>query len=254
MAVEMEVNAQLGEFTVRKNRLKSLQRSVPRDARLHGGARRDAGRARRRSETRSKRATGARAGERGGEHVDKAVAGDGGGGPTRSDDSADDEATPPTTTKTTMVVHCAEVRRSKHRLWMRLVGLRHDVQLWDRDRRAPQSVRAPYQPLFTNAQIAAGLDWRRRAVRRRRPAAAGAVGLSRGRAVDRRAPRPRGRRPRGGYLAGVELFMPLTTVDGTRWRGSRIRKAARGPRRAAGADRSWGFERRQKRIRRRGDG
>ena len=28
MAVEMEVNAQLGEFTVRKNRLKSLQRSV----------------------------------------------------------------------------------------------------------------------------------------------------------------------------------------------------------------------------------
>ena len=28
LAVEMEVNAQLGEFTVRKNRLKSLQRSV----------------------------------------------------------------------------------------------------------------------------------------------------------------------------------------------------------------------------------
>ena len=41
---------------------------------------------------------------------------------------------------------------------MRLVGLRHDVQLWDQDRRRPSNpFNRRYQPLLTSAQIAAGL-------------------------------------------------------------------------------------------------
>ena len=51
-----------------------------------------------------------------------------------------------------------KVKRTEHRLWTRLVGLRHDVQLWDHDRRCPTNpFNRRYQPLFSAAQIAAGL-------------------------------------------------------------------------------------------------
>ncbi len=30
-------------------------------------------------------------------------------------------------------VHCAEVRHTEHRMWVRLVGRRHDLQLWAPD-------------------------------------------------------------------------------------------------------------------------
>ena len=212
MAVEMEVNAQLGEFTVRKNRLKSLQRSVREmpdftaalgaTLAAHGAA-----------EKRSKRANRRAGGERGGEHVDKAVAGAAAAAAAALDDSDDDDSDGDDDAGE-MVVHCAEVRRSKHRLWMRLVGLRHDVQLWDRDRRAPQNPFArPYAPLFTNAQIAAGLAGAAGAVSVA-AAAAGAAGL---RAAERWISErldPVVAGPAAEYLQGVELFMPLTTVDG----------------------------------------
>ena len=31
---------------------------------------------------------------------------------------------------------CAEVQRSEHRRWLRLLGTRHDVQIWTPDERA----------------------------------------------------------------------------------------------------------------------
>ena len=141
-----------------------------------------------------------------------------------------------------MVVHCAEVRRSKHRLWMRLVGLRHDVQLWDRDRRAPQNPFArPYAPLFTNAQIAAGLAGAAGAVSVA-AAAAGAAGL---RAAERWISErldPVVAGPAAEYLQGVELFMPLTTVDGPVARLAGFAKLPEDPGGGGAGDRSWGFE------------
>ena len=137
-------------------------------------------------------------------------------------------------------MHCAEVRRSKHRLWMRLVGLRHDVQLWDRDRRAPQNpfVR-PYAPLFTNAQIAAGLAGAAGAVSSA-VAAAGAAGL-RGaeRWISERLD-PVVAGPAAEYLQGVELFMPLATVDGPVARLAGFAKLPEDP--GGAGDRAWGFE------------
>ena len=37
---------------------------------------------------------------------------------------------------------CAEVQRSQHRRWMRMLGARHDVQIWGPDERAPPPPRA----------------------------------------------------------------------------------------------------------------
>lgn len=37
---------------------------------------------------------------------------------------------------------CAEVKRSRNRRWMRLLGLQHDVQIWSPDDRAPNPPRA----------------------------------------------------------------------------------------------------------------
>ena len=37
---------------------------------------------------------------------------------------------------------CAEVKRSQNRRWMRLLGLRHDVQIWNPDDRTPTPPRA----------------------------------------------------------------------------------------------------------------
>jgi hypothetical protein len=236
MAVEMEVNAQLGEFTVRKNRLKSLQRSVREmpdftaalgaTLAAHGAA-----------EKRSKRANRRAGGDRGGDRVDKAVAG-AATAAAALDDSDDDDSDDDDAGE--IVVHCAEVRRSKHRLWMRLVGLRHDVQLWDRDRRAPQNpfVR-PYAPLFTNAQIAAGLAGAAGAVSSA-VAAAGAAGL-RGaeRWISERLD-PVVAGPAAEYLQGVELFMPLATVDGPVARLAGFAKLPEDP--GGAGDKAWGFE------------
>ena len=211
MAVEMEVNAQLGEFTVRKNRLKSLQRSVLEmpdfNAALgatlaaHAGDRHAS----------SLVATGGRGrrhvGAGRGSELDDTGGVDGGGADDESDASDDDE-------DDELVVHCAEVRRTEHRLWMRLVGLRHDVQLWDRDLRAPSNpFNRRYQPLFTNAQIAAGLAGAAGAVSSL-AAAVGAVGLAAGERwiAERHDPVVAG--PAAGYLAGVELYLPVAQVRG----------------------------------------
>jgi hypothetical protein len=231
------VNAQLGEFTVRKNRLKSLQRSVREmpdftaalgaTLAAHGAA-----------EKRSKRANRRAGGDRGGDRVDKAVAGAATAAAALDDDSDDDDSDDDDAGE--IVVHCAEVRRSKHRLWMRLVGLRHDVQLWDRDRRAPQNpfVR-PYAPLFTNAQIAAGLAGAAGAVSSA-VAAAGAAGL-RGaeRWISERLD-PVVAGPAAEYLQGVELFMPLATVDGPVARLAGFAKLPEDP--GGAGDKAWGFE------------
>ena len=172
MAVEMEVNAQLGEFTVRKNRLKSLEYSVREmpdftaalgptlsAASSTGGSgkvavmRDDAGGVASGGggddDDRSR--GGGRGGGRGAEVDGTGGGADGGGAEGDSDSEMEDSGED-------VVVHCAEVKRTEHRLWMRLVGLRHDVQLWDHDRRAPSNpFNRRYQPLFSNAQIAAGL-------------------------------------------------------------------------------------------------
>jgi len=37
---------------------------------------------------------------------------------------------------------CAEVKRSENRLWVRLLGTRHDVQIWSPDERPPRALRA----------------------------------------------------------------------------------------------------------------
>ena len=240
MAVEMEVNAQLGEFTVRKNRLKSLQRSVLEmpdfNAALgatlaaHAGDRHAS----------SLVATGGRGrrhvGAGRGSELDDTGGVDGGGADDESDASDDDE-------DDELVVHCAEVRRTEHRLWMRLVGLRHDVQLWDRDLRAPSNpFNRRYQPLFTNAQIAAGLagaagavsSLRRRRRRRR---------SLRGRAVDRRTTRSRRRGARRGIPRGRGAVPPRGAGSRTHRAPRRIRQTAtRASAAASSADGAWGFE------------
>ena len=178
MAVEMEVNAQLGEFTVRKNRLKSLTpgiREMPDFAAALGATLAAHGA----NEKRVKKLHHRAGGERAGDNLDSAVAATVVQAAINESDSDDSDSDDDDVND--VVVHCAEVRRSKHRLWLRLVGLRHDVQLWDRDRRAPSNpfVR-PYAPLFTNTQIAAGVsgggwrcgqrrrgNWRRRFTGRR---------------------------------------------------------------------------------------
>ena len=34
-------------------------------------------------------------------------------------------------------IQCVEVQNSSHRMWVRLIGLRHDIQLWDVEPRQP---------------------------------------------------------------------------------------------------------------------
>ena len=88
------------------------------------------------------------------------------------------------------------------------------MQLWDRDLRAPSNpFNRRYQPLFTNAQIAAGLAGAAGAVSSL-AAAVGAVGLSEGERwiAERLDPVVAG--PAAGYLAGVELYLPVAQVRG----------------------------------------
>ena len=111
-------------------------------------------------------------------------------------------------------MHCAEVKRTEHRLWMRLVGLRHDVQLWDKDRRAPAlPFNRPYKPLFTDADIAAGLAGAARGVADL-AASVGAVGLAESERWISERLDPVAAGPAAGYLDGVELFLPVQTVKG----------------------------------------
>ena len=231
MAVEMEVNTQLGEFTVRKNRLKALQRSVKDMPDFHAAL----------GATLAAQQSGGDAGGtsfgdprgagRGAEVDDTFFSGsspslgglvsagvDGGGADDDPDgagyDSDGAASRDGSSGVSDVVVHCAEVRRSEHRLWMRLVGLRHDVQLWDADHRAPSCpFNRRYQPLFTNAQIAAGLAGAAGAV----SSLVASVGVA-GLAEDERwiAERldPVAAGPAAGYLAGVELFLPVAKVRG----------------------------------------
>ena len=57
-------------------------------------------------------------------------------------------------------IQCVEVEASTHRLWLRLVGQRHDVQLWDADPRHPT---APFsRPYTASARESADGDAARR--------------------------------------------------------------------------------------------
>ena len=225
MAVEMEINAQLGEFTVRKNRLKALQQSVremPDFIAALGQtllASHIEAKATRASKALAevpveensggenngfRRTDGANAGrgeEAGAEGID-------GGGGDSDNESDDDDGVDG------VVVHCAEVKRTEHRLWMRLVGLRHDVQLWDKETRAPAlPFNRPYKPLFTSADIAAGLAGAARGVADL-AASVGAVGLAESERWISERLDPVVAGPAAGYLDGVELFLPVQTVKG----------------------------------------
>ena len=136
MAVEMEVNTQLGEFTVRKNRLKSLQhgiREMPDFAAALGatlaahGAAEAAHHALSRERAASAVGWAVRLARGGSTHCTTA----------QMDIDSDDSDGSDDDDPNAIVVHCAEVRRSTHRRWLRLVGQRHDVQLWDPDTRLP---------------------------------------------------------------------------------------------------------------------
>ena len=241
MAVEMEVNTQLGEFTVRKNRLKSLQhgiREMPDFAAALGATLAAHGAAEKLSKKRNRRAGG----ERGGNDVSTATAGSTVCTTAQMDIDSDDSDGSDDDDPNAIVVHCAEVRRSKHRLWMRLVGLRHDVQLWDRDRRAPANpfVR-PYASLFTNTQIAAGLAGAAGAVADAVAAVGGAGLRGAERWISERLD-PVVAGPAAEYLAGVELFMPLATIDGPVARLAGFAKILDGEEGGNPADDTWGFD------------
>ena len=52
-------------------------------------------------------------------------------------------------------IQCVEVQASTHRQWLRLVGQRHDVQLWDADSRLPQP---PFE-CKADMSNSTGSDW-----------------------------------------------------------------------------------------------
>ena len=117
-----------------------------------------------------------------------------------------------------------------------------DVQLWDHDRRAPSNpFNRRYQPLFSNAQIAAGLAGAAGAVSGL-AAAMGAAGLAECERwiAERLDPVVAG--PAEGYLAGVDLYLPVATIRGPIARGF----AAPCGWGAAGGGDGWGFEPGQK--------
>ena len=207
--VEMEINAQLGEFTcARTGSGFTEQRSG--DARLHlalgqallashneakstrvEGTRGRSRRGARRRYLPKNRWRQCRTGEEAG-----AEGIDGGGD---SDESDDDGVAG-------VVVHCAEVKRTEHRLWMRLVGLRHDVQLWDKDRRAPalpfNSRISPCLPTRTSRR-ASRAPRARRGPRGVRVPSAWRIG-----AMDLERLDPVAAGPAAGYLDGVDCSFP----------------------------------------------
>ena len=105
------------------------------------------------------------------------------------------------------VVHCAEVRNTEHRKWLRLVGLRHDIEIWDPDPRVPtHNFTRPYA---TNASAGAKVM-----------NVLSVVGLGSGSGLtekerwimDRLEPIIHG--PAAAFLKGVELFLPSETFKG----------------------------------------
>jgi len=169
---DMEINTQLGEFTVRKNRLRHLDariREMPDFIAAIGPVL-------------EKRGIAPSHFQRELYGVDKINIGDSGD-----------------------VVHCAEVQNTEHRTWMRLVGLSHDVQLWDQDPRPPvnEFTRSLVPRVQTNVQALEALG---RTV--------GSGGLD---PCEQWIPLlldPIVRGPGAGYLHGVELFLPNHTIHG----------------------------------------
>jgi hypothetical protein len=169
---DMEINTQLGEFTVRKNRLRHLDariREMPDFIAAIGPVLEKRGIAP--------------------SHFQRELYG---AEKLKIGDSGD-------------VVHCAEVQNTEHRTWMRLVGLSHDVQLWDQDPRPPANefTRSLVPRVQTNVQALEALG---RTV--------GSGGLD---PCEQWIPLlldPIVRGPGAGYLHGVELFLPNHTIHG----------------------------------------
>ena len=168
---DMEINTQLGEFTVRKNRLRHLDAHI-------------------REMPDFVAAMGPVLAKRGIEpsHFQQLSKGE----ELKIGDSGD-------------VIHCAEVKNTEHRTWMRLVGLSHDVQLWDRDPRPPSNEYT--RPLMTQVQTnVQALEILGRAV--------GAGGLEPCEQWITALLDPIVKGPGAGYLHGVELFLPKHTIQG----------------------------------------
>jgi hypothetical protein len=55
-------------------------------------------------------------------------------------------------------VQCAEVKKTQYRNWVRLVGLRHDCLLWERDKRVP-SLPFGYVRKYTLATLLVSEKW-----------------------------------------------------------------------------------------------
>ena len=104
-------------------------------------------------------------------------------------------------------IQCVEVEASTHRLWLRLVGQRHDVQLWDADPRHPT---APFsRPYTASARESADGD----AAPQGRGLRVGprrwrAVDRARARAVPEAVPPGRGALPAGLGPLRPELRLP----------------------------------------------
>eukprot|EP00966_Prymnesium_polylepis_P315084 7280750-Prymnesium_polylepis.1 len=93
-------------------------------------------------------------------------------------------------------IQCVKVVQSSHRTWLRLVGQRHDVQLWDVEPRRPE---APYDRLYMDPGPEAAL------MPNARPRTASrAVGLSEGEMWINAILEPY----RKQYLHHTQLFLP----------------------------------------------
>jgi Ca2+-binding EF-hand superfamily protein len=207
---EMEVNCQLGEFTVRRNRLRPLENSIRelpdfvaaldsvlrerneefKHKLLNDHDDKDEDDSFKRllavSTQKSIIATVSN-------NINKDVDGN---NQQSSDYDASDE-----------VVHCAEVRNTEHRKWLRLVGLRHDVEIWDPDPRVPtHNFTRPYASSDSaGAKVMNVLS---------------VVGIGSGSGLtekerwimERLDPIIHG--PAAAFLKGVELFLPTETFKG----------------------------------------
>ena len=169
---EMEINTQLGEFTVRKNRLGHLEASIREMPDFIA-------------------ALGPVLSKRGIES-------------SHFHELAEEETL--TIGDSGDVVHCAEVQNTEHRKWMRLVGLGHDIQLWDRDPRPPMNeFTRPYVSRVQSSVSAVEALGR----------AVGSGGLEPCEQWIAQLLEPIARGPGAGFLHGVELFLPNHTIHGT---------------------------------------
>jgi len=169
---EMEINTQLGEFTVRKNRLGHLEASIREMPDFIAAL----------GPVLSKRGIESSHFHELAEEETLAIG-----------DSGD-------------VVHCAEVQNTEHRKWMRLVGLGHDIQLWDRDPRPPMNeFTRPYVSRVQSSVSAVEALGR----------AIGSGGLEPCEQWITQLLEPIARGPGAGFLHGVELFLPNHTIHGT---------------------------------------